>query len=516
MVEAQAIHPALGRVTRHGLEHADQHHADDARTTGRAEDGDPVRAFDEGRGHAREHALAGRDGIGLGANQAIDIGHAGLDGEVVHLIVEQHPGTRRHEPRTEGIVDRQGGGYAVALAVDDGEVGGIRPRAARLGHGPALSRVIGVEVLQALARVSRIEQALERHLDEVRIAQIAGAVLVGAAHGLDHAMHLLGCGLLGSLQGLEHVQHLDQHHPARGGRRGTDHPVTLEVADHRFALDHAVFGQVFERPDAAGGLHGLHQAACGLPGIETVAPITRQPLQGIGQRGLDDAMTERRHLAVLQEEARGRGRGAQRLQAPPGHAPVVFVHHETAARQVNGRRQGERQRQAPVTPGDVHQGCRLAGNAGGKRTVDAGSGHRFAVRVQVHVTGSAQRRTLAPVDHHFEAIVCAMQQPEAAAAQPRAVGLDHGQHGTDRHRRVEGVAAQLEHGNARRRGLGMSAGHGLPRGALTGRRAPQAQQAENKKAPRGGHSADEIAHSVQPAAAVIRSYLAISSSCDSW
>ena len=43
------------------------------------------------------------DGISLSAHQAVNVGDAGLGGEVVHFVVQQNAGAGGDEPRVEGV-----------------------------------------------------------------------------------------------------------------------------------------------------------------------------------------------------------------------------------------------------------------------------------------------------------------------------------------------------------------------------------------------------------------------------
>ncbi|MEI2686728.1 MAG: hypothetical protein V9G14_11160 [Cypionkella sp.] len=50
---------------------------------------------DNGRAHRTQGPLSGRDGIGLALHQPEKIGGARLDGEIVHLVVEEEAGIAR-------------------------------------------------------------------------------------------------------------------------------------------------------------------------------------------------------------------------------------------------------------------------------------------------------------------------------------------------------------------------------------------------------------------------------------
>ena len=78
----------------------------------------------DGRRHRRQRALARRDRILRAADQPERVGHARLQREVVHLIVEQDAGLARDQLGAEAQVDGRGQRHRVALGVDDAQVGG--------------------------------------------------------------------------------------------------------------------------------------------------------------------------------------------------------------------------------------------------------------------------------------------------------------------------------------------------------------------------------------------------------
>ena len=62
--------------------------------------------------------LPGADRIGRALHQPEAIGHAGLRGEIVHLVVEEEAGVARHLADAEQIVERIGHGHGIALRID--------------------------------------------------------------------------------------------------------------------------------------------------------------------------------------------------------------------------------------------------------------------------------------------------------------------------------------------------------------------------------------------------------------
>ena len=63
--------------------------------------------------------LPRRDRVGLALHQAVEVRHARLHGEVVHLVVEQDAGALGHLAGPERAVERVGDGDGVAVLVDD-------------------------------------------------------------------------------------------------------------------------------------------------------------------------------------------------------------------------------------------------------------------------------------------------------------------------------------------------------------------------------------------------------------
>ena len=69
------------------------------------------------RRHRRERALARARRVGVAADQAVGVGHAGLGGEIVELVVEQDAGAFGDQAEAVAEIERVGVGDGVALAV---------------------------------------------------------------------------------------------------------------------------------------------------------------------------------------------------------------------------------------------------------------------------------------------------------------------------------------------------------------------------------------------------------------
>ena len=82
--------------------------------------------------------------------------------------------------------------------------------------------------------------------DEVRIAQKARAIEIGAPHGLGHQVMRFdrAARLLLDLERLEHVEHLDERHAAGARRRHRDDLEVEELAADRRAFLRLIRRQV--------------------------------------------------------------------------------------------------------------------------------------------------------------------------------------------------------------------------------------------------------------------------------
>ncbi|MCY1513730.1 hypothetical protein D9M68_482420 [compost metagenome] len=480
VVVARHRRPAADRLAVQVLQHRQQHHARNPAAARRAEGGEVLLALDEGGAHGGQRALARAHRVGLAGGQAIGIGAGGVGGEIVHLVVQQHAGAGHGEGGTERQVDGQGGGHCVAILVDHREVGGVvafapgwRGRQGAAGGGAA--RVdAGGKVLE----VARIEQLRLGNGDEVRVAQQA-AIAVGPAQDFHHVMAALHPVGLAPGQLLQHRQALGQGDTAGRGRRRADQLAAFGQAEaDRLALDGAVAGQVAQAPDAAGGVHALHQLFGGQSAVETGLAIAGDAFQGVGQLRLAQQAEFFRDFAlVVEEQPCGLGVVAHGRQAPAGAFAVDAVHRNAVPRQADGRGQAVVQRQAAILAGDIRQCRRQAGNGGGKRAVQGQARISLAIaHVEPWVGG--QGRTLAGVEEAVDGLVAALaEQEEAAAAKARAIRLGHRQRGADGDRGIEGVAALGQGLEAGYRGRRVGRGDGrAPRfGGLQGSRAEQEQ-----------------------------------------
>src|SRR5262249_38296090 len=126
------IHSAVHDV-HHDLKHA----GGDVRPT-RASDGEQhpfgvLLLEHEGGGHRRDGDPPGRDGVVLAVHEPVDVRGARLRGEIVHLVVEEEPGTAGNQAAPEAVVQGGGEGDGVSGPVEDGDLRGVLQLRGRSG-----------------------------------------------------------------------------------------------------------------------------------------------------------------------------------------------------------------------------------------------------------------------------------------------------------------------------------------------------------------------------------------------
>ena len=208
MVEARGVDGLLDveAAFRGGEEDAGDG-GDDAGAAGRAEDVAELAVFeDDGGGHGAQGALAGGDGVGRTLNEAEHVGNTELDGEVVHLVVEQKAERTGGDAGAETVIEGGGDGDGVAFRIDDGVVGGVvgfgaaaaggfgrgREETGGAREGGAGSGGGGVDGGAPGGGVGFGGEFGAGDGVVVGVAEVVGAVHVGAAIGFDDEVDGLG------------------------------------------------------------------------------------------------------------------------------------------------------------------------------------------------------------------------------------------------------------------------------------------------------------------------------------
>ena len=479
-----------------------QHGRDDAAAAGRAEHHHQLAALaDDGRAHRAERPLAGRDRVRFALHQAVAVRHAELGGEVVHLVVEQHAGARRGDLGAEPVVQGVGHGDGVALAIDDRVVRRVaalvrRQAGLQVVRDPGAGRIDGGTDFRG---VGLVEQALDRVLHEVGIAERVVAVEVGMAHRLDLYVHR-GRRVKAPFAeriALEDVEHLAQDHAARARRRRRDDLQAAVVALDRGQLAAAVLVEVRLRDDSLAGPAGSDDRLGHRPGVEAGDTGFGDLLQGRGEIALHQAVAGGPGLALVEKDRRRRRVGAQGSGRRCEHVGIALLEHEALLGEADRRRDQLGAFHRPVLRECGFEAGHRARHRDGQMAGGGRLPDHVASGVEVHVRGGGQRCLLAEVEESLLA-VGELQRHEAAAAEVAGGRVHHRQRVADRDRGVDRVAAFPQHldtslggemlgrhdhavlrGHRRRRGRG-----GLAAGAGE---AEQQGQDEEAGAPAGGN-----------------------------
>ncbi len=414
-----------------------------------------VRIQDDRRGHRGEHPLAGGDGVGGALHEAELVRHAGLGGEVVHLVVEQEPRTfHRHDVPVERV-DRGGHGDGIAGAVDDRIVRGVLPlderlrdlltrhRPQRRPHLVRRGRAIHRDLLPALSGVLVRAHARRRLRHEVGVGEVRVAIGVGALDGLRPDVRVIGREEAHRRQvvALEDVEDLRHRRAAGGGGRHRDDGMAAVVEDDGVPPNGVVRGHVGGGDQAAPALHLLLDEHRSAPAIEAVAPLGGDAPEGLGEVPLLEPIAHPRCLSVDQEGLRRGGVLAQPLLIRLQRLGQPFV-DDDALREVHRRLDqigpGQGAEALVRLPHPRHR----AGYARGEMAHDGAVGH-IPRRIEEHVAGGRGRRLLAEVERGGLPVRHPQHQ-EATTADVARFGVDHGEREVRRDGRVDRVTTSAQ------------------------------------------------------------------------
>ena len=257
---------------------------------------------------------------------------------------------------------------------------------------------------------------------------------------------------------LEDVERLADRGAAAGRRRHAEHLVAAVVDRGRPLVAHGVVTQVATahepRRHRQRGVvgdrwvpDGVDDLAGDLPAVEELR-VLRERAVGAGQSGVLEACADLGQAAV-QEQRPARGERRKPLLVVLRLLTEGLVDHEPALGQPGRRREHLPQslRAPPVQGGGPGGGgARHAhGHAAGDQVrCERRVGHA-GVGVDERVVRHHARSGLAAVDRVHPAGLRVVVDEVAAATDAGAVGLGHAQRGRGGHRRVDGVAAVLEH-----------------------------------------------------------------------
>ena len=296
------------------------------------------------------------------------------------------------------------------------------------------------------------------HGGEVGVAQVVGAVLVGAAEGFGDERNLLRRTIRqeGELVAGEDVENLNQHDSAgRGRRRGND-LIAAIAAGERCAVLHFVSREVGGGEQSAalldgGGKLGRHRTFVEARGIGGDA------LQGAGELRLREAVAGPQIIAIALEDAARFGEAGEVLC---GSKVARFFFGQNVALASEADRRGHYSGEGETAIGllRVDEPSHGAGNTNGLIARGRKARHDVTLRVEIHPGAGRGGCPLAVVQEVGLARLHA-DQHEAAAAEVASLRIDHGQRKAHGNRSVHRVSAGLEDFDARVRGVVVDADH---------------------------------------------------------
>ena len=300
------------------------------------------------------------------------------------------------------------------------------------------------------------QQALDRHADEVRVAEVAAAVGERVARGLEVAVQRLrAVGAQGRVA-LEDVQRLADGRAAAGRRAHAPDVQALVVDLGRRALGRAVAGDVGLGDQAASpvvvgsrrgrrALRGVGDRLGDRAAVEALRAVARDPLVRARHVRVAQGRADVLRRAVgIEVDRRGRRDVVEEVDVRRGLVEERLVDLKAAAGDVDARFQRLAQRLGAVALERVLPRRHRARHARGQPApARVGERQRRTVleeRVRTH----RRSRGLAPVDRRHLAVTRA-DDHEPAAADAGRERLGDAEHARRGDGGVDGVAALAQH-----------------------------------------------------------------------
>ena len=334
---------------------------------------------------------------------------------------------------------------------------GAGARLAPIDQGPPLRRIL-------LA-----EQAGDRRLDIFRVAQVGVAVGKRQPARFDIEMLHLRARQRFQIVAFQDVERLGHRHPAAARFGHAIDIVAAVTRAHRLADARFVIGKIGKRhlaaahADASGRgwtLHGVDHRLRHRSAIKARHSLGRNLSIGARHAGIADHRADRQRLATTQVKRTAAGK-LPKFNFIFGRQTIESVtDFEAVLRHADGRRQYLLEGHAAVAA----QGFMPA--AHGARHADRGAAGDGRVEVdwlavlQKHARRERRRRHLARIDGDHPLLPGQVNHHEAAAANAATERIGHAQGCRRRHCRVDGVAAAVEDGDGRLRGLLADGGNG--------------------------------------------------------
>ena len=256
----------------------------------------------------------------------------GREREIGQLVVEQE--AAHHLVAAETALDRRRHRHRIAVAIDDRHVRGalglvvqslaehVAPHSSRAAGRPAArpSSLRHADELRALGEVVAVEQARQRHADEVGVGHVLAAVRVGETVGLGDEVHRVD----GVRSHRLHVEALEHRRASSARSSSPDEGMPMpQIVRPRYVAAHGLALLGLVRGEVAGGEEpgvGRVRAHLGDDVVGDGAAVERVGAAGGdraergGELGVLDDRADR--LAAYRRPGRSTARSPDRSSAP--------------------------------------------------------------------------------------------------------------------------------------------------------------------------------------------------------
>ena len=290
-------------------------------------------------------------------------------------------------------------------------------------------------------------EAFDRDFDEVRVAEVFGAVSVGKLHRFCHEVDgFRGVGAArAQVVAFEDVEDLDDVDATGGGRRHGDDLVAAVVAAYWLAFDGAVVAQVFSGHRATCVFDGGDDFFGGFALVEAVAALFGDAAQGGGEFGLFQGFAGLQRRAVcVEEDFGGAWPFAHSLGKPLQRVGETVADGKAFFGEFDGGRKDLFARHRAVFFEGKQQAIDGTGDANGEAVVARALFVGVAFFVEIHIAEGGFRRFFAVINGDGFVFLGVVDEHEAATADVAGARQGNGEGKADGHARINGVTALLQ------------------------------------------------------------------------
>ena len=288
-------------------------------------------------------------------------------------------------------------------------------------------------------------EARNIHRDEIRIAQMGGAVGIDATLQLGHQVNMRRRIMpqRGDVKSLRPFEKLRQRNPATAWRRHGDNLMPAIIKAHRRAPDGRIGGEVLMRNQPAAADHFIDQQIGHPPLVKSGAALLRNRLKRARQSGKFYALAL--SPAALFQHRRGEAVLRREISLKAIELTRRLLGQDEALGGQRDRRANERVPRLRAKPlvQRRHAG-HTARHANRQMPFQAQAFYHLALVIEIHIARSGKGGALSEIQRAGGAIGQPIDH-KAAAADISGLLIHHGQREIDRHRRVKRIAALRQH-----------------------------------------------------------------------